>query len=68
MNLFIAVVVEGYLESLKEIEACISPSQIQQFLNKWAEYDKLGTGFLTPENFTFLIQGHIHVFIYNKNL
>lgn len=55
MNLFLAVVVGGYHESKKENEAVISPVQMDEFLDKWAEYDPQGTGFLTPEEFAFLI-------------
>lgn len=55
MNLFLAVVVEGYLESLKEQEAVINPCQMEELLDKWAEYDPEGTGFMTPENMAFLL-------------
>jgi len=55
MNVFLAVVVEGYLESLKEQEAVINPNQMEELLDKWAEYDPEGSGFLTPENMAFLL-------------
>jgi len=54
-NLFLAVVVGGYMESKKENEAVISPAQIDEFLDKWAEYDPQGTGLISPEQFAFLI-------------
>ena len=55
MNLFLAVVVEGYLESLKEQEAVINPNQMEELLDKWAEYDPTGSGFMVPENMAFLL-------------
>lgn len=54
-NLFLAVVVGGYIESKKENEAVISPAQMDEFLEKWAEYDPQGTGLISPEQFAFLI-------------
>lgn len=53
--LFLAVVIGGYAESKKENEAVITPNQMEEFLDKWSEYDPQGTGFLTPEQFAFLI-------------
>lgn len=55
INLFLAVVVGGYIDSKKENEAIISPSQMDELLEKWAEYDPHGTGLLTPEQFAFLV-------------
>ncbi len=55
MNLFLAVVVEGYFESLRENEAIINPQQMDSFLEKWSEYDPGGEGYLTPEQFAFLL-------------
>ena len=55
INLFLAVVVGGYIDSKKENEALISPAQMDEFLEKWAEYDPQGTGLLSPEDFAFLI-------------
>ena len=55
MNLFITVVVEGYSDSVKENEAIITPTQIDEFLMKWSDYDPHGTGFISFEQFAFLI-------------
>lgn len=55
INLFLAVIVEGYIESLKENEAIITPNQMEEFIDKWAEYDPTGTGFINPESMAFLL-------------
>lgn len=55
LNLLLAVVVEGFAESKKENDAVINPSQIDEFLDKWAEYDPKGTGLITPEEFLFIL-------------
>ena len=55
INLLLAVVVEGYTECRKENDAVITPSQMDDFLNKWSEYDPHGTGLVSPENFAFII-------------
>lgn len=55
INLFLAIVVGGYVESKKESEAVISPNQMEEFLDKWAEYDPQGDGIITPEQYAFLI-------------
>jgi len=55
INLFLAIVVGGYIESKKENEAVIPPGQMDEFLDKWAEYDPQGTGFVTPNEYAFLI-------------
>ena len=55
VNLFLAIVVGGYIESKKENEAVITPGQMDEFLDKWAEYDPQGTGFVTPNEYAFLI-------------
>jgi hypothetical protein len=53
--LFLAIVIGGYADCKKESEAIILPHQMEEFLDKWAEYDPLGTGFISPEAFAFLI-------------
>lgn len=39
INLFLAAVIGGYVESKKENEAAINPHQMEDFLDKWREYD-----------------------------
>ena len=53
--LYLAVVIGGYVKTKKEDGAIISPSEVDDFFTKWAEYDKQGTGFITPDQFAFLI-------------
>lgn len=55
INLFLALVIEGYLETLRENETIISPSMFETLLDKWSEYDPEGTGFLTSEDLAFLL-------------
>ena len=55
LNLLLAVVIEGFSESKKESDAVINPEQLDQFLEKWAEYDPKGTGLVRPEEFLFII-------------
>ena len=44
INLFLALVLEGYNETLKENEAVISPDQMNELLEKWSLYESHGTG------------------------
>lgn len=55
MNLFIAVVLQGYDMSLRENEAELKPSDLNEFVEKWSEYDPTGSGFISPQNFAFLL-------------
>lgn len=55
INLFLAIVIGGYIDSRKENEAIINSKQIEELLDKWAEYDPQGTGILSAENYVFLI-------------
>ena len=48
MNLFIAVVLQGYDMSLRENEAELKPSDLNEFVEKWSEYDPSGSGFISP--------------------
>ena len=52
LNLLLAVVVEGFAESKKENDAVINPAQIDEFLDKWSEYDPQGTGLIKPDEFS----------------
>lgn len=54
-NLFLAIVIEGYLETLKESDALINPFQMEEIIEKWSEYDPQGTGFISPEDLAFLL-------------
>lgn len=45
----------GYTSLRKENDAIITPEDIDVFLDKWAEYDPDGTGFITPDEYLFLV-------------
>lgn len=62
ISLFLAIVVGGYVQSKKENEAIISPAQMEEFLEKWAEYDPTGSGLITPEQYAFFIHDMPHPF------
>jgi hypothetical protein len=55
VNLFLAIVIEGFFEILLENEAIINKSQLFEFLIKWSDYDPEGTGFITFEDLIFLL-------------
>ncbi len=48
MNLFVAVVIQGYEMSFRENEAELLPKHIDELIDKWSEYDPKATGFLSP--------------------
>jgi len=39
MSLFLAMIIESYSDCILENTAIISPSQIDDFLLKWSDYD-----------------------------
>ena len=49
MNLYVAVVLEGFAESsnANDEKNCLKPYQIEEFNERWADYDPNGTGFIT---------------------
>ncbi len=55
INLFMAIVIEGYLISENEHESIINQKHIEELLLKWSEYDPNGTGFINYENMAFLL-------------
>eukprot|EP00357_Protocruzia_adherens_P002279 CAMPEP_0115018076 /NCGR_PEP_ID=MMETSP0216-20121206/28549_1 /TAXON_ID=223996 /ORGANISM="Protocruzia adherens, Strain Boccale" /LENGTH=525 /DNA_ID=CAMNT_0002389119 /DNA_START=329 /DNA_END=1906 /DNA_ORIENTATION=- len=72
MNLFVAVVLEGFSESTKENEASITPQQYEEFVEMWSLYDEEGTGWISVEDLAFLLHeldpplGRRH--LYNESL
>jgi hypothetical protein len=46
MKLFVAVVIEGFSESMKEEERCVNIANSSEFQQKWAELDPQATGWL----------------------
>lgn len=55
INLFVAIVIEGYVISESEHESIINQKHIEELINKWSEYDPKGTGFISYENMTLLL-------------
>ena len=55
ISLFLAMIIETYQECLLENTAVINPYQIEDFFLKWSDYDPKGSGWITPEDFAFLM-------------
>ena len=55
MNLFVAVVLGGFSESMQEHDASVTPTDFDEFLEKWAEYDPEGKGWISVNDFAFLL-------------
>ncbi|CAD8171918.1 unnamed protein product [Paramecium octaurelia] len=55
ISLFLAMIIESYQDCLLENTAVINPYQIEDFFLKWSDYDPKGTGWITPEDFAFLM-------------
>ena len=69
INLFMAIVIEGYFISENEHESVINQKHIEELLSKWSEYDPHGTGFLHYENLVFLLHElHPPIGLKDKNL
>ena len=55
MNLYIAVVLEGFAESTKENEATITPDDFEKFHDRWAEYDPNASEYITSQELVFVL-------------
>ena len=56
MNLFVAVVIEGFEESRKDDEdSIINSRQLDTFLEKWSRYDPKAKGWIRPVDLAFLL-------------
>ena len=56
MNLFVAVVIEGFEESRKDDEdSIINSRQLDSFLEKWSHYDPKARGWIRPVDLAFLL-------------
>ena len=52
LNLFVAVILQGFDRSSKDEVQKIRSNEIEQFQETWKLFDKLATGFLPATQFT----------------
>lgn len=50
-----AIVIEGYNDTLKENNAIFNPGQVEELLDKWSQFDPEATGFINPDDLVFLL-------------
>ena len=55
LNLFIAVVLEGFSQVNSQHVGFINSTHFNEFLDKWSFYDKEATGWIKLEDLVFLI-------------
>ena len=55
LNLFVAVVIEGFSASTRENSGIVTSQDFQFFIQKWSVYDPNATGFITPVDLAFLV-------------
>jgi hypothetical protein len=55
MNLLLGSAIELFFEAKRETDAPIKQEQIEGFVRLWSIYDPTGSGFMTPEEYGFLI-------------
>ena len=55
MNLFVAVVIEGFSASTQENSGIVTSQDYLNLIEKWSVYDPNATGFITPKDLAFLI-------------
>lgn len=55
MNLFVAVVIEGFSASTQENSGVVTSVHFADLIEKWAVYDPNATGFITPKDLAFLV-------------
>ena len=55
VNLFIAVVLEGFSSTNKEHTGVVTQKDYQDFIDKWLEFDPEATGWINLEDLIFLM-------------
>ena len=55
LNLFIAVVIEGFSSTNKEHTGVVTQKDYMNFIDKWLLYDREATGWISLENLIFLM-------------
>ena len=56
LNLFIAVVLEGFSNTNRDFKSAITTEDFQIFLNKWLEFDPSATGWLKLDDLVFFLR------------
>jgi len=60
MNMFIAIILEGFDDYHEEESHRISQETITEFTKTWQEFDPLATGYIKIDQMTLLLQNLIH--------
>ena len=55
LNLFIAVVLEGFSSANKDFTSAVTNEDYKKFLDTWLEYDPDATGWLTLNDLVFFL-------------
>ena len=55
LNLFIAVVLEGFSSANKDFTSAVTNEDYKNFLDTWLEYDPDATGWLTLNDLVFFL-------------
>ncbi len=55
LNLFIAVVLEGFSSTNKDFTSAVTNEDYKNFLEKWLDYDPDATGWLKIDDLVFFL-------------
>jgi hypothetical protein len=55
LNLFIAVVLEGYMATLKDHIGIVSAEMLDDLVDTWVDYDPEATGWISVKDLIFLV-------------
>ena len=55
MNLTVAAVISGLDEANKENSGIVTGIDIEDFINRWKDYDPRATGYITVKDLIFLV-------------
>ena len=56
LNLFIAVILQGFNETSEQINMCLDSAEIDKFTEGWALLDPQGSKFIKCEQFEILLK------------
>jgi hypothetical protein len=51
LNLFIAIILNGYFETRDQDEQVLSPDLLSVFQDSWSHFDQDGTGYIKSDDF-----------------